>query len=88
MLELLQTSHSILKENQIFSSVFKLDFPPFTNSLSGTLASELFFAFLTQTSSLQQEYYFQYKDESRSIFGVASPLSTSTIPFPPSTVVS
>ena len=74
--------------NQIFSSVFKLDFPPFTNTLSGTLASELFFAFLTQTSSLQQEYYFQYKDESRSIFGVASPLSTSTIPFPPSPVVS
>ena len=32
-----QTSHSILKENQIFSSVFKLDFPPFTNSLSQVL---------------------------------------------------
>ena len=62
-----QTSHSILKENQIFSSVFKLDFPPFTNTFSGTLASELFFAFLTQTSSLQQEYHFPYKDESCSI---------------------
>ena len=41
-----QTSHSILKENQIFSSVFKLDSPPFTNTLSGTLASELFLHFL------------------------------------------
>ena len=30
------------------------------------------FAFLTQTFSLQQEHYFQYKDKSRSIFGGTS----------------
>ena len=36
---------------------------------SATLASEMSFAFLTQTFSLQQEHYFQYKDKSSSIFG-------------------
>ena len=88
MLELFRQATPFLRKIQIFSSVFKLDFPPFTNTLSSTLASELFFAFLTQTSSLQQEYYFQYKDESRCIFCVASPLYTSAIPFPSSPVVS
>ena len=74
-------------ENQV-SSVIKFNFPPFTNTLSATLASKVFYAFPTQTFSLQQGCYFQYKDESSSIFGVTYPLSTSTTSFPPSSVVS
>ena len=73
---------------KFFSPVIKLDFLPLTNSLPATLASKVLFAFRTQSFSLQQDYYFQYKDESSSIFGVASPLSTSITPFPPSPVVS
>ena len=60
----------------------------FTKTLSATLAWKISFAFLTQTFSLQQEYYFQYKDKSSSIFGVTSLLSASTTTFPPSPVVS
>ena len=65
---------------KFFSPVIKLDFLPLTNSLPATLASKVLFAFRTQSFSLQQDYYFQYKDESSSIFGVASPLSTSITP--------
>ena len=75
-------------KNQGFTSAIKLDFPPFTNTLSATLASKIFFAFITQTFSLQQGYYFQYKDESSGVFGVTSPLSASTTSFQSSPVVS
>ena len=70
----------------VFPSVIKLDFPPFTNTLLASLTIKVLFAFLSQTLSLQQEYFFQYKDESSSIFGVPSPLSTFTTSFPPSPV--
>ena len=33
-------------KNQVFTSAIKLDFPPFTNTLSATLASKVFFAFI------------------------------------------
>lgn len=33
--------------NQVFTSVIKLDFPRFTNTLSATLASKGFFTFVT-----------------------------------------
>ena len=59
----LTLAHSIVLstiENQVFSPLITLDFPPLTNTLSATLASKVVFAFLTQTFSLQQEYYFQY----------------------------
>ena len=40
-------------KNQVFTSAIKFDFPPFTNTLSATLAGKVF-AFITQTFSLQQ----------------------------------
>lgn len=43
------------------------------------MANKIFFAFLTQTFSLQQEYYFQYIDESSIIFGVASSIQPSSL---------
>ena len=46
-------------KNQIFNSAIKLDFSPFTNILSAILASKVFFTFITQTFSLNNE------DESR-----------------------
>ena len=40
-------------KNQVFPSVIKLDSPPFTNTLSATLASKVFFVFLSKTFSFQ-----------------------------------
>ena len=37
--------------NQVFTSVIKLDFPPFTNTLLATLARKVFFTIVTQTSA-------------------------------------
>ena len=37
--------------NQVFTSVIKLDFPPFTNTLLTTLARKVFFTIVTQTSA-------------------------------------
>ena len=60
MLELFRQATPFLRKIQYFllplNQIFRT---PLSNIVLGTLASELFFAFLAQTFSLQQEYYFQ-----------------------------
>ena len=50
-LTVLNTLNIFRPTNQVFTSVIKLDFPPFTNTLLATLARKVFFTFVTQTSA-------------------------------------